>query len=380
MVAWVSSPDASLSAQDIHGRLFDADGTPLSDEFTANSITDDTQAEPTVAALSDGSFAVAWTGVNVGTAFDIFARRFDSDGAALGTEFVANSNVILSQELPTAAATSTGFILAWAGQQADGNQSGIAAQRFDNAGNTVGTEFIVNTYTTDAQSYPAIAVDADDSFVVTWASDTQDGSRDGVYAQRFSAAGLPEGTEFRVNETTDGDQNRPSVSFGQGGFVVAWEDEPTTSSLSRVVARCFDTGGAPLSGELEIDAPGLPSLGAQYPGVAGDGQGDFVVSWRAPSLLQMGGTAIIARRFSTPVSGVCGDPVDAPSLVVGARVVLTVNASDALFVLRSAVGGPACELCVCDVDGSGDINATDALLVLQKGVGQPVVLSCPACT
>jgi len=49
-----------------------------------------------------------------------------------------------------------------------------------------------------------------------------------------------------------------------------------------------------------------------------------------------------------------------------------------LHVLKSAVGTATCDLSVCDVNSSGTRTATDALLVLKKAVGQPVALSCPA--
>ena len=50
----------------------------------------------------------------------------------------------------------------------------------------VGTEFQVNTYTTDNQDNPSVAMDADGDFVITWMSGPgQDGSMQGVFAQRF---------------------------------------------------------------------------------------------------------------------------------------------------------------------------------------------------
>jgi hypothetical protein len=55
------------------------------------------------------------------------------------------------------------------------------------------------------------------------------------------------------------------------------------------------------------------------------------------------------------------------------------TASDALAVLRAAVGTTECKLCVCDVDASGSIAATDALIALKKAIQQPVALNCIAC-
>jgi hypothetical protein len=65
----------------------------------------------------------------------------------------------------------------------------------------------------------------------------------------------------------------------------------------------------------------------------------------------------------------CGDAADSPG----------VTASDALAVLRSAVGLEECSLCICDTDGSNKVSAPDALFTLKKGVGQPVTLRCPFC-
>jgi len=70
-------------------------------------------------------------------------------------------------------------------------------------------------------------------------------------------------------------------------------------------------------------------------------------------------------------NGDCGQPVS-----IGAGP----TASDALQVLKVAVGAATCEDCVCNVDGAGIIAATDALLVLRVAVGQALPLSCPSCT
>jgi len=53
------------------------------------------------------------------------------------------------------------------------------------------------------------------------------------------------------------------------------------------------------------------------------------------------------------------------------------TASDALFVLRSAVGQMTCAPCDCDVNSSSTITSSDALVVLQAAVGQSVPLTCP---
>jgi len=68
----------------------------------------------------------------------------------------------------------------------------------------------------------------------------------------------------------------------------------------------------------------------------------------------------------------CGDPDNTGS----------VTASDALFVLRVAVGTSTCDTCVCDVDASGGatpVSASDALRVLRRAVNIGGPLTCSAC-
>ena len=49
----------------------------------------------------------------------------------------------------------------------------------------VGAEFQVNTYTTDHQYEPTVAMDAHGNFVITWYSLLQDGSGYSIYAQKY---------------------------------------------------------------------------------------------------------------------------------------------------------------------------------------------------
>lgn len=55
-----------------------------------------------------------------------------------------------------------------------------------------------------------------------------------------------------------------------------------------------------------------------------------------------------------------------------------VQTSDALLILRAAIGQPvACPHTRCDADGDTKVRAGDSLRVLKRAVGQPVVLACP---
>jgi len=82
-----------------------------------------------------------------------------------------------------------------------------------------------------------------------------------------------------------------------------------------------------------------------------------------------------------PLEGqACGDPgVNQTALVADHSRSRSVQASDALYVLQTAVGTKSCATCICDVNRSRTITAGDALIVLKFAVGQPLTLSCFAC-
>ncbi|HEY2775318.1 MAG TPA: dockerin type I domain-containing protein, partial [Candidatus Binatia bacterium] len=70
---------------------------------------------------------------------------------------------------------------------------------------------------------------------------------------------------------------------------------------------------------------------------------------------------------TTQACPVCGD-VDGDCQIL---------ASDALAVLKAAVGSQTCELSICDFNGDGKITANDALATLKAAVGTGPEPKCP---
>jgi len=138
----------------------------------------------------------------------------------------------------------------------------------------------------DDQLEPAVAADADGSFVVVWSSapnysnePAQDGSGSGVFAQRFDRSGQPVGPEFQVNETTHGHQDSPAIALNAGGFIVVWRSRQTVlEGPSRIFARRYDRLGIPRGGEFQVTADS-PLLTDQQPDVALDAAGNATIVW-----------------------------------------------------------------------------------------------------
>ena len=146
---------------------------------------------------------IAWTSDGQdGSGYGVFAQLFDADGAPQATELQVNTYITGAQSSPSVASDDDGdFVIAWNSDGQDGSSYGIFARRFDAAGAPQGVEFRVNTYITGSQSLPAVSSSTSGDFVVAWTSFGQDGFSNGVFAQRFDAAGAPQGVEFRVNST-----------------------------------------------------------------------------------------------------------------------------------------------------------------------------------
>ena len=150
--------------------------------------------------------------------------RSNAAGTAQGGEFRVNTFTTGSQRFPSVAMDSAGdVVVGWRSDAQDGSSYGVYAQRFDAAGVAQAGEFRVNTFTNSVQLDPSVTMDASGDFVVTWDSYGQDGSNYGIYAQRYNAAGVTQGAEFRVNTYTSNGQHSPSVAMDAAGdFVVGW--------------------------------------------------------------------------------------------------------------------------------------------------------------
>jgi hypothetical protein len=275
----------------------------LGSEFQVNSYSLDAQAYPAVARDADGDFVVTWGsfGGQDGADRGVFAQRFNSAGALVGAEFQVNSHTTGAQDLPSVALAPSGsFVIAWSAYGAqDGSNNGIFAQRFDAAGAPQGAEFQVNTHTLDHQLVPTVGADSEGDFVIAWSSwGGQDGDGQGIFAQRFDSAGVAQGAELPVNSTTAGDQTFPHVAVKpDGGFVVAWTSEDGQDGAGNgVFAQRFDSAGSPVGDEFQVNQTTSGDQSANSASIESDGE--FVIAWT--SLAQDGdGAGAFARRFGS---------------------------------------------------------------------------------
>ena len=294
VVAWsdLSQTGVDTSGFAVRAQIFNADGSPEGAEFLVNSTTTGNQSPPDITALANGGFVVVWhdssqTGTDTSD-LSVRAQVFGANGTKSGGEFVVNSTTFDRQYLASTAALSDGsFVVAWVdSSQTGGDTSGLAvrAQVFAANGSKSGAEFLVNTTTSGGQYGPSLTALTGGRFVVTWNDDSLTGgdtSSGAIRAQVFNADGSKAGTEFLVNTTTNDAQAQPDITaLSNGGFVVTWTDLSRTggdTSEFAVRAQVFDEVGNKSGTEILVNT--ITNSHQVEPTVAALTNGHFVVAW-----------------------------------------------------------------------------------------------------
>lgn len=281
-VAVWQSPFQDGKDAGVVARIYSEDGQPLGEEFLVNTTTKDSQDNPAVAALANGGFVITWQSRDFGgSEYDIFAQRYNANGDAIDSEFRVNSYLNDFQTNSSVAALNDGgFIVAWQSEDQDGSENGIYAQRYKKNGDSVGSEFLVNTTTDNFQDAPTVTTFSDGSFVIGWQSDGQDGSEYGVYAQRYDSQANPLGEEFLINDRTDRSQNRPDITaLSNGSFVATWNSSGQDGNEYGIFAKLFDANGSSLGSEFQVNS--FTEDNQIKPTVTSLADGGFVITWRS---------------------------------------------------------------------------------------------------
>ncbi|WP_312026992.1 calcium-binding protein [Pseudomonas sp. J452] len=248
-------------------------------ETRINTTTTGYQNEPSVTALKDGGYVVVWADQSSASADYIFTQRYSASGVKIGSESRVNASTTGEQEDPTITALANGgYVVAWKVDNGGGNVD-IRMQRFDAAGAKAGSESRVNTYTTGEQDSPEITALIDGGYVVSWASYQQDGSEWGAYLQRYDANGAKVGVETRINTTSAGEQDGPTItSLADGGYMAVWEGNGSGDTYG-IFAQRFNSAGAKVGGETRINS--TTSGFQQDPVVTVLANGGYVVAWQS---------------------------------------------------------------------------------------------------
>ena len=250
----------------VFGQIQPAVSGTFGSEFQVNTTTTNNQDTPAIAMDSGGNFVVCWTHDGIGD--DIIAQRYSYPYTAQGNEITVTS-ASGNQQYPAIAMDSSGnFVVCW--QDYGGGNGDVKAQRYDSSGAAQGTEITVASGAGN-QGFPSVAMDSSGNFVVVWEDSA--GAGYDVTAQRYDSSGTAQGSA--INVATDASNERyPAVAMDSGDFVVCWHDDAGTGNDTK--AQLYDSNGTAQGSTITVAS----GAGDQDDVAAGmDSSGDFVVAW-----------------------------------------------------------------------------------------------------
>ncbi len=231
-----------LAPGELQFRKYDASGAPVTGELFANSTTDPDLAGFDVAAAPDGSFLIAWQG-GAPLLEQVYARCFDANGVALGSEFVVPAEVASRNLHPIVAADALGsYVVAWI----EGGSADLEWRRFGPDCAPRGGDRLAIAGGTGGTQGPELDVARDGAMVFAWNSPDIDTDQ-GISVLEVTKSGLVVGGEFLAHDAAAGSQVNADAAIGDRLFAVVWQDQEGTSSadddifLRRFVRRVVFT-------------------------------------------------------------------------------------------------------------------------------------------
>ncbi|MFI0847471.1 calcium-binding protein [Mesorhizobium sp. IMUNJ 23232] len=256
---------------DIRGRVFNADGTPRSSVEVFIDGSPGLELNSTTAGLAGGGFVTVWTdsggdGETDGFGSHIRAEIFDASGTSVGGEFVVNFSVTDNQFDPTVVALANGgFAVAWTHTFDDNDTDAVL--RIFNANGLPQTRdvFIDDDVNTNEDNVSMTAL-SDGNLFVAWRDAGSAGESDGSGAHiRGKVISGVDGSdvggetdEIVINTTVPFDQFQPSVTaLADGRVMVSWTDASQQGSATSfdVRAQIIDprTAAVNLTGTAAAD-------------------------------------------------------------------------------------------------------------------------------
>lgn len=270
------------TSSNVYAQRYSSLGERVGSEIQVSENSDQSRFGPAIAINESGGFWVVWD--REGSAdWEVYARRFNSNGLALGSEFKVNTSdrgytpsVWQNGSAPAISYSSVnGYVIAWRSSNESRTRNQINLQRYSLNGEMAGEELLVDPSGDDAIGYPSIVHNNAGGFVVAWSGAGAD-DNDGIYARMFNEFGLPVGSEFTANTYRMGMQRQPVIALNGGGFVIVWQSFNQIDAWD-VFAQRYSSTGDPINGEFQVN--GYTSSWQDKPAVAMKDSGDFIVVW-----------------------------------------------------------------------------------------------------
>jgi hypothetical protein len=287
----------------------------------------------------------------------------------IAPEAKVNQQVEVAQTAPqgakaVAADAHGNHVAVWSSQNADGKWD-VHAQRFNAAGQPQGNSLQANSQASDEQQQATVSMNADGTFAITWTNKDATTNSADVYARLYNADGSPKGDQILVNSTIGADdQKNPSVAMDSTtkGFVVTWSSHDQDGW--GVFGKRFDSNGAEVGGEFQISSSS--SSEQIYSRVASDASGNFTVIWQNQD---SNGWSILGQQFDSTGSRLGSEFQVGATAASETNASIAMNASGKFVVSWSGNDGDGSGIFAQRFNADGTLNG-NAFLVNATTAGE----------
>ena len=285
----------------VFGQRFEAGtGRPLGEPFRVSGRSPGLNGRPAVARHGD-RLLVVWHSEEpegVSELDAVFGRFLDRAGRRVGNQLRLDTRAGVEPLFPAVAFNAAGeALVAWEGC-CEVSRTEVYGRALDAAGTPVGSDFRINTNTTNWQRRPAVAAGTDGNFLVAWQGSLVSAGQGRIFGQFVGPHGDLLGAE-RTLSTADPTKRHGHLSPALartpgGGFLLLWV-EWFGATPQAVYANELSAAGAAVVERVKVSS-GQVMLHHRL-GLAGDGRGGFLVSWEEVHDRNLG---ISARRLRVP--------------------------------------------------------------------------------
>ena len=162
--------------------------------------------------------------------YDIFINRY-TPANGWGTEtLVANGNQGGANNPQLAFDANGNATLVW--HAYDGTRNSLYANRYTAGTNSWGTEVLLESGNNGHARTPKVAVDSDGNAIAVWVQE-ENSAKTSVYVNRYTAATDSWGTETLIESSDEGNASAPQIAINDdGNAVVIWlQDDSIYSEL-----------------------------------------------------------------------------------------------------------------------------------------------------
>lgn len=189
LVSYSSFEAGVVGASPIRGRVFEADGTSVADDYILTDASELSSGQPAVTVLADGRMLATWVTAGARTVDDegypsrepgtIRGRLLDEDGQPIGDSFAISTTLShLGPGGPGVVALPDGgaFVAWYSGDSGDGDWGCLRGRILDSEGRPVGSDMVLNSTLFNLNGNPSLAVGPDGRVLVSWTDEGDHGA------------------------------------------------------------------------------------------------------------------------------------------------------------------------------------------------------------